>query len=85
MDEVFKQAPDGMNYEDIEIIFNNNDKDVLKTLIELWKIQEKTIKNISESQCKWEGIRDICDSHDNEMQKKINECKRTSSISRLSQ
>ena len=33
MDEVFKQAPDGMNYEDIEIIFNNNDKDVLKTLI----------------------------------------------------
>jgi len=25
MDEVFKQAPDGMNYEDIEIIFNNND------------------------------------------------------------
>ena len=76
MDEVFKQAPDGMNYEDIEIIFNTNDKDVLKTLIELWKIQEKTIKNISESQCKWEGIRDICDSHDNEMQKKINECKK---------
>ncbi len=76
MDEVFKQAPDGMNYEDIEIIFNNNDKDVLKTLIELWKIQEKIIKNISESQCRWEGIRDICDSHDNEMQKKINGCKK---------
>jgi hypothetical protein len=76
MDEVVKQAPDGMNYEDIELIFNNNNKDVLKTLIELWKIQEKIIKNISESQCRWEGIRDICDSHDNEMQKKINECKK---------
>lgn len=76
MDEVLKQAPDGITRDDIEIIFNNNDKDVLKTLIELWKIQEKTIKNISESQCKWEGIRDICDSHDNEMQKKINECKK---------
>lgn len=76
MDEVLKQAPDGITSDYIEIIFNNNDKDVLKTLIELWKIQEKTIKNISESQCKWEGIRDICDSHDNEMQKKINECKK---------
>ena len=76
MDEVLKQAPDGITRDDIEIIFNNNDKDVLKTLIELWKIQEKTIKNISESQCKWEGIRDICDLHDNEMQKKLNEYKK---------
>jgi hypothetical protein len=76
MDEVFKQAPDGISYEEVEIIFNNNDKDVLKTLIELWRIQEKTIKNISESQCKWEGIRDICDSHDSEMQRQINECKK---------
>jgi hypothetical protein len=75
MDEVLKQSPENMKYEDIEIIYNKNDKDVLKTLLELWDIQEKSIKNITETQCKWESIREICDEHDKEMYKFLNNAK----------
>ena len=45
MDEVLKQAPDEMTYDEVELIFNKNDKNILNTLIELWKVKENTIKN----------------------------------------
>ena len=47
MDEVLKQAPDGMTYDEVELIFNKNDKNILNTLIELWNVKENTIKNVS--------------------------------------
>jgi hypothetical protein len=75
MDEVIKQAPENMKYEDIEIIYNKNDKNVLNTLIELWDVQEKSIKNITETQCKWEGIRELCDDYDKEMDKFFDKAK----------
>ena len=75
MDEVIKQAPENMKYEDIEIIYNKNDKNVLNTLIELWNVQDKSIKNITETQCKWEGIREICDDYDKEMNKFLDKTK----------
>jgi hypothetical protein len=80
MDEVIKQAPVGMTYEQVELIFNKNDKNILKTLIELWKVQENTIKNISETQCKWDSIREICDDYDNEMKKTIDKARENSIV-----
>ena len=76
MDEVYKQAPEGISYEEVERIFNINDKDVLKTLIELWKIPEKNIKNISEEESKWNNIRNTCDYFDNEMKNVLDKAKK---------
>jgi hypothetical protein len=76
MDEVYKQAPEGISYEEVERIFNINDKDVLKTLIELWKIPEQKIKNISEEESKWNNIRNTCDDFDNEMKNVLDNAKK---------
>jgi hypothetical protein len=78
MDEVFKQAPDGITYEEVEAIFIRNDKNVLDTLIELWKIPQKNVKNISEEESKWNNIRDTCDDFDNEMKKVLDSAKKHS-------
>ena len=75
MEEVFKQAPEGISYEEVEKIFNDNNKDVLKTLIELWKIPRENIKNISEESSKWTDIRNTCDDFDKEMKKVLDVAK----------
>ena len=83
MDEVLKQAPDGMTYDEVELIFNKNDKNILNTLIELWKVQENTIKNVSETQCKWDSIRELCDDYDNEMKKTLDNARKNSTINEI--
>jgi len=75
MDILVKQAPDNLTIEEIEIIYNKNNKDHTKTLMELWDIQEKTAPIISENTQKWNEIRDTCDSYDIEMQKIISKKK----------
>jgi len=80
MDEVFKQAPDEMTYDEVEVIFNKNNKNILNTLIELWEVRENTIKNVSETQCKWGSIREICDDYDNEMKKTLDNARINSTI-----
>ena len=78
MDEVFKQAPDGLTYEEVETIFIRNDNNVLDTLIELWKIPEKNVKNISEEESKWANIRNTCDDFDSEMKQVLDSAKKHS-------
>lgn len=83
MEEVIKQAPNNMLLEDIEIIFKKNNENVLDTLFDLWNIDaKKTSEIIKEKEAeiddidldlidpvnKWANIRNICDSHDVEMQ-----------------
>lgn len=80
MDEVFKQAPDEMTYDEVEVIFNKNNKNILNTLIELWEVRENTIKNVSVTQCKWGSIREICDDYDNEMKKTLDNARINSTI-----
>ena len=75
MEEVYKQAPDGISYEEVKKIFNDNKQDVLKTLVELWKIPQDNIKNISEESSKWTDIRNTCDDFDNEMKKVLDAAK----------
>ncbi len=76
MDEVLKQAPDGLTYEEVETVFIRNDKNVLDTLIELWKIPDKNVKNISEEESKWINIRNTCDDFDSEMKKVLDNAKK---------
>jgi len=68
MDIIIKQAPDNFTEEEIENIYNKNDKNIVKTLAELWDIKEE-VKNVNEKTAKWNEIRDTCDAYDNEMQK----------------
>jgi hypothetical protein len=68
MDVIIKQAPDNFTNEEIENIYNKNNQDVVKTLAELWDIQEETI-HIDEKNEKWNNIRETCDAFDSEMQK----------------
>ena len=78
MDEVFKQAPEGLTYEEVETIFIRNNNNVLDTLIELWKIPEKSVKNVSEEESKWTNIRKTCDDFDGEIKKVIDSAKKHS-------
>ena len=54
----------------IEEIYNKNNKDVLKTLEELWEIKPK-VENLDEKTIKWNNIRETCDSFDIEMKNKM--------------
>jgi hypothetical protein len=65
MDQVIAQAPVNISNEKIEEIFIKNNNDVIKTLTELWNIEEEPIKNKN----KWDEIRETCDDFDKEMGK----------------
>ena len=68
MDELLKQAPDNISKEEIETIYLRNNKNVLDTLTELWKIPVKNIEK-TENEKKWQEIREIYDDIDTEMYK----------------
>ena len=63
MEQVYNQCPPHITYEFAEEIFNKNDKDVLKTLSELWDIKEPE----KAKPTKWDEIRETCDAFDTEM------------------
>ncbi len=70
MDILIMQAPAKFTVDEIELIYNKNDKDIVKSLTELWEIAEQ-VEVINENTQKWNKIRDTCDSYDIEMQKII--------------
>ena len=70
MENLMNQAPGHLTKEEVEEIYNKNDKDFLRTLDELWEI-EPVIKKLDENTIKWNNIRDTCDSFDMEMKNKM--------------
>jgi hypothetical protein len=68
MDELLKQAPDNISKEEIESIYLRNNKNILDTLTELWKIPVKNVQK-TENEKKWQEIREIYDDIDTEMYK----------------
>jgi hypothetical protein len=70
MENLMNQVPDNLSWEEVEIVYNKNNQDFLKTLEELWDI-EPNVKNLNEKTIKWNNIRDTCDSFDMEMKNKI--------------
>lgn len=73
MEEVIKQAPSHLDEQTITVIFQKNNNDVLKTLMELWNIVDESKKEKN----KWDDIRDTCDEFDTEMQKMLKRCRTT--------
>jgi hypothetical protein len=71
MEKVLKQAPIGICDEKIKEIFDNNNGDINKTLMELWDIPIE----IEKEKTKWDDIRDTCDAYDNEMNRLISNIK----------
>lgn len=78
MDEIIKQAPEGIDFSLIKEIYEKNNQDVIKTLMELWDIKEKEEKDVSKTQKHWNDIRETCDAFDIEMAKVIKEAKKNS-------
>lgn len=68
MNEIVKQAPEGIDIKVIKEIYEKNNEDQLKTLMELWEIKEK--KQVK-TENQWDNIRDTCDAFDEEMGKFI--------------
>ncbi len=68
MNEIIKQAPEGIDLKVIKEVYEKNNEDQLKTLMELWEIKEQ---KIVKSENKWDDIRDTCDAFDQEMTKFI--------------
>lgn len=68
MNEIIKQAPEGIDIKVIKEIYEKNNEDQLKTLMELWEIKEK--KQVK-TENQWDNIRDTCDAFDEEMGKFI--------------
>jgi len=84
MNELIAQSPPYVSLEDINIIYQKNNCDKIKTLIELWNIKDTDIKDTDikntdikntdikdTSQETWTKIRDICDAFDGEMYNQI--------------
>jgi len=68
MNEIIQQAPEGIDIKVIKEIYEKNNEDQLKTLMELWEIKEK--KEVKKEN-QWDNIRDTCDAFDEEMCKFI--------------
>ena len=67
IEELLKQAPENLNKDFIEEIYEKNNKDITKTLIELWDIPQEKKTN----KTNWDDIRDTCDAFDTEMHRLI--------------
>jgi len=65
-----KQVPENMTYKEVETIFLRNNKNIIDTLTETWKIPIKNVENVvDENKKKWDEIREVYDSIDREAYK----------------
>jgi hypothetical protein len=75
MDELIKQAPENITYNDLEIIFLRNNKNIVDTLAEVWNIPVNNINN-NDNKDKWKMIRETYDEIDKEMYNVIKNSKK---------
>jgi len=68
MEELLKQAPSHLEEGFIKEVYDRNNGDYMKSLMELWDIKETT-KEQNERQKEWNDIRETCDSFDYELNK----------------
>lgn len=72
MESIYNQSPEGTTMEEIEVLFKKHGGRSADVLAELWDVDEvvknKPYSNRDEQQ-KWENIRDICNTYEEEMQK----------------
>ena len=73
MDILIQQAPANLTIEEIEKIYNKNEKNIINTLTELWDIADN---RIIPPKTKWDDIRETCDAYDSEMEKVMKKMKK---------
>ena len=84
MDELIKQAPENITYNELEIIFLRNNKNIVDTLTEVWNIPVNNVNNSDNSynsdnngnKDKWKTIRETYDEIDKEMYNVIKNSKK---------
>lgn len=71
MDELIRQAPVNIDDKKIKEIYDKNEGDVMKSLMELWELDEinENNKEQTNEQKEWNEIRKTCDIFDGEMNK----------------
>ena len=72
METLIQQAPPNLTIEEIEVVYNKNEKNIINTLAELWDIADN---RIIPPKTKWDDIRETCDSYDSEMAKLMKKIK----------
>ncbi len=78
MEDIIRQAPKNISYEKVKEIYERNDRDKLKTLMEIWDIKDENEgkKDKDNIQIKWDDIRETCDAFDNEMTRIMNNARK---------
>lgn len=84
MEELIKQAPENITYNELEIIFLRNNKNIVDTLTEVWNIPVNNVNNSdnsynsdnSDNKDKWKTIRETYDEIDKEMYNVIKNSKK---------
>lgn len=72
METLIQQAPPNLTIEEIEVVYNKNEKNIINTLAELWDIADN---RIIPPKTKWDDIRETCDAYDSEMAKVMKKIK----------
>lgn len=65
--QILDQAPDGTMIETVEQLWKTYDGDMVAILSKLWDIQD----DVQKEKGKWDKIREICDAHDDAMDRMI--------------
>jgi hypothetical protein len=78
MEDIIRQVPKNISYEKVKEIYERNDRDKLKTLMEIWDIKDENEgkKDKDDIQMKWDDIRETCDAFDNEMTRIMNNARK---------
>ncbi len=78
MEDIIRQTPKNISYEKVKEIYERNDRDKLKTLMEIWDIKDENEgkKDKDDIQMKWDDIRETCDAFDNEMTRIMNNARK---------
>jgi len=78
MEDIIRQTPKNISYEKVKEIYEKNDRDKLKTLMEIWDIKDENEgkKDKDDIQMKWDDIRETCDAFDNEMTRIMNNARK---------
>lgn len=71
--QIFQQAPDGVSEEQISKLLEIHDNDSLMVLSILWKLEKEGNEDNEateqdKTKKKWDNIREICNSYEEEMQ-----------------
>jgi hypothetical protein len=64
---VLQQSPDGVTEDMVNLLLKKHDGNVVDVLTELWNVDTDKVMNIDMEKQKWNDIRDICSSYEQEM------------------